>query len=98
MSEGASVTIVNPAAEDVSEQHRLAPRLASLAGIRIGLIDNSKRMADIFLNALRDKLRTQCGVTEVEYYRKTSPSVPTPPDVIQRLTDSCDAVIHGVAD
>jgi hypothetical protein len=43
-------------------------------------------------------LETRYQVGGFEYYRKFSASVPTPPEVIERLTQSCDAVIHGVAD
>ena len=93
-----TVTIVNPAAEDVAEQYELAARLGSVQGATIGLIDNSKRMADAFLEELRDLLRERYGVSGFEYYRKVSPSVPTPPEVVQRLVDACDAVVHGVAD
>ena len=46
------VTIVHPAAEDVAPRLGLAPRLASLHGARVALIDNSKHNADVFLDAL----------------------------------------------
>jgi hypothetical protein len=45
------VTIIHPGAEDVADEHAPASRLASLAGARIGLIDNSKHMADVFLSS-----------------------------------------------
>ena len=93
-----TVTIVDPASEDLAEQHAAGPRLASLQGARIGLIDNSKRRADTFLDELQTLLRDHYEVAGFEYYRKASASVPTPPEVLRRLVDSCDAVIHGVAD
>ena len=40
-----TITVVNPAAEDVSERFALAPRIASLRGARVALIDNSKHNA-----------------------------------------------------
>jgi hypothetical protein len=30
--------------------------------------------------------------------RKVSPSVPTPPEILARLAESCDALVQGVAD
>jgi hypothetical protein len=93
-----TVTIVNPAAEDVAPRLALAPRLASLRGARLGLIDNSKRNADAFLDALAALLADGYGVAGVERYRKASPSVPTPPEVLARLVEGCDAVVHAVAD
>ena len=92
------VTIVDPAAEIETEINPIAPRLKSLRGARIAIIDNTKHMANRFLEATRALLEEQHQVSGFEYYRKFSASVPTPPDVIERLTKSCDAVIHGVAD
>ena len=46
------VTVLHPAAEDVAETQRLAPRLSSLQGMTVGLIDNHKRHADVYLEKL----------------------------------------------
>ena len=92
------MTVVHPAAEDVVRQLGLAPRLPSLRGARLALIDNSKHNADAFLQTLETILTRDYGVERVERYRKTSPSVPTPPEILARLAESCDALVHGVAD
>jgi hypothetical protein len=90
--------VVNPAAEDVGAMLAAAPRLPSLRGARVALIDNSKHNAEEFLAALETLLRRDHGVARVERYRKVSPSVPAPPEVLARLVASCDALVHGVAD
>ena len=92
------VTIVNPAAEDATARVAAAPHLASLRGARVALIDNSKHNADVFLDALATLLVRDHGVAGVERYRKVSPSVPTPPEVLRRLLEGCAAAVHGVAD
>ena len=92
------MTVVHPAAEDVVRQLGLAPRLPALRGARLALIDNSKHNADAFLHTLETILTRDYGVERVERYRKTSPSVPTPPEILARLAESCDALVHGVAD
>jgi len=92
------ITIVDPAAEIETENRSIAPRLNSLQGARIGIIDNTKHMANRFLDATRVLLETQYHVGGFEYFRKFSASVPTPPDVIERMAKSCDAIVHGVAD
>ena len=89
------IVVVHPAAEDVARQLGLAPRLPSLRGARLGLIDNSKHNADAFLHTLETILTRDYGV---ERYRKASPSIPTPPEILARLAASCDALVHGVAD
>lgn len=97
MSE-SKITIVHPAAEDVARRLALAPRLVSLRGARLALIDNSKHNADAFLASLETILTRDYGVEHVERYRKASPSIPTPPEILARLAASCDALVHGVAD
>lgn len=91
-------TIVNPAAEDVATRLKRAERFESLRGKRIALIDNSKHNADVFLQALENLLMRDYAVADVERYRKVSPSVPTPPETLARLAQSCDALVHAVAD
>ncbi len=93
-----SVTIVNPAAEDVAPRLAAAKRLDVLRGKRVALIDNSKHNADEFLRALEARLTRDHAVAGIERYRKASPSVPTPSETLSRLAHSCDALVHGVAD
>ena len=90
--------IVNPAGEETRPQLTLAPRLTSLAGKKIAIIDNTKHMASTFLEELERLLRADYGVRDFEHYRKPHASVPIPKDVMERLVGSCDAFIHGVAD
>ena len=94
----ATVTIVDPAAEDSATSENLAPRMKTLAGAHVGLIDNSKHMAAELLAEVEVLLQQRYGVKKVTRYRKANPSIPTPPDVLASLTASCDAVVHGVAD
>jgi hypothetical protein len=90
--------VVHPAAEDVARQLGLAPRLPSLRGARLAVIDNSKHNADTFLSVLEGILRRDHGVDRFERYRKASASIPTPPEILTRLAESCDALVHAVAD
>jgi hypothetical protein len=92
------ITVLHPAAEDVAEPQRLAPRLSSLQGITVGLIDNHKRNANVYLEALGRLLQERYGVAQVVTYRKVSQSLPTPDEVLDQLARTCDAIIHAVAD
>ena len=93
-----AVTVLHPAAEDVAEQHCLAPRLSSLQGMTVGLIDNHKRNANVYLETLGQLLQDRYGVSQVVTYRKISQSMPTPAEVLDQLASTCDAIIHAVAD
>ena len=98
MSVAHVTTVLHPAAEDVAEQHKLAPRLPSLWGTTVGLIDNHKKNADVYLEELGRQLQKGYGVTRLVTYRKVSQSLPTPSDILDQLTSECDAIIHAVAD
>jgi len=90
--------IINPAGEELRPKLALAPRLTSLKGKRVAIVDNTKHMAASFLRELERLLQANYGVSEFEHYRKPHASVPIPSDVMQRLVTTCDALIHGVAD
>jgi hypothetical protein len=92
------VTVLHPAAEDVAEPQRLAPLLSSLQGTTVGLIDNHKRNANVYLEELGYLLQERYGVSQVVTYRKISQSMPTPDEVLDQLATTCDAIIHAVAD
>jgi hypothetical protein len=92
------VTVLHPAAEDVAEPQCLAPRLSSLRGKTVGLIDNRKRNANIYLEALGRLLQDRYGVSQVVTHRKLSQSLPTPDAILDHLARCCDAIIHAVAD
>jgi hypothetical protein len=95
----AQVTILlHPGAEDTAEQHGLAPRLSRLEGITVGLIDNHKRNADVYLEELARLFKEQYGVSRVVTCRKASQSMPTPSEALDKLAAECDAIIHAVAD
>ena len=90
--------VLHPAAEEVSEDHALAPRLDHLRGVTVGLIDNHKKNADVYLAELERLLMEDFGVAQVKHYRKISQSMPTPDEVLDNLAKECDAIIHAVAD
>ena len=93
-----ATVVLHPAAEDVAEQHELAPRLPHLQGATVGLIDNHKKNANVYLEELGRQLRKAYGVSRLVTYRKDSQSIPTPSDVLDQLASECDAIIHAVAD
>jgi hypothetical protein len=69
-----------------------------MQGRTVGLIDNHKRNADIYLEELSRLLQERYGVSQVVTYRKISQSLPTAGEVLDQLAGECDAIIHAVAD
>lgn len=56
----------------------LAPRLASLSGKRLALLDNNKVNARELLHALSARLQSQHGIGEVRSWRKPTSAAPAP--------------------
>jgi len=72
----------------------LAPRLKSINGVRLGILDNCKEFADIVLRGVADVLQAQHGVTDVRFWRKSYLGIPFP--FAREMAAQCDAVINGV--
>ena len=73
-----------------------APRLASLNGKILGLLDNSKEKADVFLATLGARLREQFKIETVMMRRKPTYSRVATPAIIAELSESCDCVITAM--
>jgi hypothetical protein len=92
-----AVTIVHPGNENIAKAATPPPRLAGLAGKRIGLLDISKPGGNFFLDRLEEILRTKYGAAEVLRARKPTYAKNAPPQIIEQLR-SMDAVVEGLAD
>ncbi len=90
--------LVNPTTEPIVAPFDGAPRLPTLAGTRLGIIDDSKRNADVLLEELVDLLRTRYEISDVKWHRKPSASRPTDPTALKELTEQVDSVIIAIGD
>ena len=90
--------LVNPVTQPRIAPFNGAPRLATLAGTRLGIIDDSKRNADVLLQEIADLLTTRYEISSVQWHRKPSASRPADPQAIQQLAQECDAVIIAIGD
>jgi hypothetical protein len=90
--------LVNPTTQPVVAPFNGAPRLPSLAGTRLGVIDDSKRNADVLLEELVELLRTRYEISDVTWHRKPSASRPADPAAIKKLAETCDSVIIAIGD
>jgi hypothetical protein len=83
---------------EVQRTTTLAPRVRELAGLRIGLLDNTKPNAALVLQTLAEQLHAQHHVGEVITYTKSYFGTPVEEDRAQEIAQSCEAVIAGVGD
>lgn len=89
--------LLSPIGLNTIERHPIAPRLATLKGKKIGLLDNTKKNADLLLKAAGEILQRKHGVAEVIYRRKVSSSPGAPEAMLDELA-TCDAVINAYGD
>src|ERR1700730_1063897 len=71
-----------------------AKRPASLAGLRIGLLDHGKEFSDAVLDALSETLRRRYGATDIKIWRKGFPAKGAP--FIAEMAADCDVAVRGV--
>jgi hypothetical protein len=91
--------LVNPLDETPRAPAQAAPRLDSLAGKKIGLLDISKPGGNLFLDRLEHLLRERFGVQQIVRVTKPTFSKPAPEEAISQLIGAeCQAVIEALAD
>lgn len=76
----------------------ISKRPASLEGLRVGVLDNTKWNGRRFLEKTLALLQASEGLGEVTYYKKESFSKNAAPELIGRIAAENDAVITGIGD
>ncbi len=90
--------ILDPTTEAAAQSITYAPRPASLAGKRVGLIENTKFNSDRLLAKVGDILKAEYGVAETRMWRKRNSSVPAHQEIIEELKRTCDVMVAGIGD
>ena len=72
----------------------LAPRLQTLRGARVGILDNCKEFADLVLRGVVGVLQRDYGVEQVRHWQKDYLGIASP--YAAEMAAQCDAVITGV--
>jgi hypothetical protein len=89
-------TLLDPTHERSPAIRARLPRLASLAGAQVGLLDISKARGDVFLDRLQTLL--EAAGANVRRYKKPTFTKPAPVDLRQQIAVECGAVIEALAD
>ena len=79
-------------------QKLFAPRLDTLVGKTVGLLDINKSKGVYFLDRIEEVLRERYGVKEVLRRKKVSAGKLASPELRQELREKCDAVIEALSD
>lgn len=83
--------------ESIREGSQLAPRLPSLNGARVGLIDNGKPNANLLLDAIARRLSAR-GAGASTVFVKENVGIPVDAATLDEIRESCDFVVAALGD
>jgi hypothetical protein len=75
-----------------------APRVLELAGLRLGVLDNTKWNANRLLRKTVARLGEETRFAAVNYYRKESFSKDADPALIEQIAAENDIVLTAIGD
>lgn len=76
----------------------LSRRTASLRGLTVGLLDNTKPNTTDLLRAIGDELQRTYGAADARLYTKDYFGTPAKPDLRDKIVAEVDVLITGVGD
>lgn len=97
MSVASRLPVFDPRGRVEAGETPLAPRPATLAGLRLGVLDNSKWNAGKLLRAATAAL-DGAGFAAVTHYVKHSFSKDAAPELIAEIARDCDVVLTAIGD
>lgn len=92
----SNTIMLDPTAELKPVEKQLLPRLETLEGATVGLLDISKPRGKEFLDEI-ERLLEETGARVNRYIKPTFTRL-APRELNQKISVECDAVIEGLAD
>jgi hypothetical protein len=92
------IEILDPTVEVATQPLKFVPRPDSLAGKRVGLVENTKFNSDRLLQKIGDLLVAEYGAADARIWRKKNASVPAHEEIVQELRATCDVMVAGIGD
>lgn len=90
--------VYDPRGVVTAEAKPISPRLATLNGLRVGVLDNTKWNGKRLLEKTLSILAAEESLGQVTYYKKESFSKNADPGLLGRIAAESDAVITAVGD
>ena len=91
-----TILLCDPVADEGDRQDALAPRLPTLDGKVVGLLDNTKDLVDSLLDEVKNLLAKDFPNAQFRFFRKESVSGAAP-DLLDQIA-CCDVVVTAVGD
>ncbi|KAA9163994.1 hypothetical protein FPZ12_008190 [Amycolatopsis acidicola] len=90
--------ILDPVTMPAASESFFNPRPASMEGLRIAFVDNTKPNFDIFCDRVEELLLRDHGVAEVQRFRKPGRTVGVAPEIIKKIKTATDFAVTGLGD
>lgn len=91
--------LLDPTGEsDLVTNTQLRPRLRSLRGLRVALLENTKPNGAVLLQHVGRELQENYGVREVRMFRKGYFGTPVEESVVQQILRNSDFAVAGIGD
>jgi hypothetical protein len=94
----SELVVFDPRGVVEAETKPLAPRVDDLAGLRLGVLDNTKWNAGRLLRKTVARLGEEAALAAVSYYRKESFSKDADPALIETIAAGSDIVLTAIGD
>jgi hypothetical protein len=98
MNETDYLIVFDPRGQVAAELASPAPRVASLDGMRLGILDNTKWNAGRLLRKTAALLGERHQFAAVNYYRKESFSKAAEPVLVEKIAAENDIVLTAIGD
>ena len=98
MTDEDYANVFDPRGVVEAESLVLAPRVHDLAGLRLGVLDNTKWNANRLLRKTVALLSEQTALAAVNYYRKESFSKDAAPALLATIAVNNDIVLTAIGD
>lgn len=93
-----AIQIYDPTTEVTGRRIAYAARPKSLAGLRIGLVDNTKHNSDQLLLRIAGILERDHGAKTHVIRRKKSAGAAPHAEIVEEYKANCDVIVAGVGD
>ncbi|MFI4948506.1 MAG: hypothetical protein ACHQC9_06880 [Alphaproteobacteria bacterium] len=98
MSEEGFDPVFDPRGRVDARRIAPAPRVLDLAGLRLGILDNTKWNASRLLRKTASHLGERYAFAAVNYYRKESFAKAADPALIAQIANANDIVLTAIGD
>ena len=93
-----TIEVLDPAGQIQKLEQLQCTPVRSLEGRRLAILDNSKPNFRRLAMLVAEKLRADCSMSGIAYFRKENPAVGAGQELLDQIAQSADLVLTGSAD